>query len=155
DENAAPRLPLDTEKKRHHAEDNPLRLRQFNGMRQQGIATAILRQCVAIGTNCPISRRDKDRKQPSSQSSLTRQREIQLALGLSFEEGLGRVRAAAAVKTQQDVIVAIEDRHAPLRCHQSCPLQKTLRDRIQNISSLSQGQSRSRPATVASVNAAI
>src|SRR5262249_18748961 len=44
-----------------------------------------------------------------------------LALGLSFEEGLGRVRAAAAVKTQQDVIVAIEDRHAPLRCHQRCP----------------------------------
>src|SRR5262245_29156697 len=55
DENAAPRLPLDTEKKRHHAEDNPLRLRQFNGMRRQGIAIAILRQSVAIATNCPIS----------------------------------------------------------------------------------------------------
>ena len=40
---------------------------------------------------------------------------------LSFEEGLGRVRAAAAAKTQQDVIVAIEDRHAPRRCHQRCP----------------------------------
>src|SRR5262245_32178390 len=55
DENTAPRLPLDTEKKRHHAEDNPLHLRQFNGMRRQGIANGILRQCVAIGTNCPIS----------------------------------------------------------------------------------------------------
>src|SRR5262245_33262935 len=49
DENTAPRLPLDTKKKRHHAEDNPLHLRQVNGMRRQGIAIAILRQ------RCPIS----------------------------------------------------------------------------------------------------
>src|SRR6266436_3711176 len=125
DPNAALRLPLNTEKKRHHAEDSLLRRRQFNGRWQQGAAADILRRCFAIGANCPISRRDEDCEQPSGESSLTRHRKIQLALGLSFEERPGRVRAAAPVKTQQNVIMAVEDRHAPRRCHQRCSVAET------------------------------
>src|SRR5262249_5885274 len=114
------RLPLDTEKKRHHGEDSPLRRHQFNGRRQRGAAADVLRRYFAIGANLPISRRDKDREQPSSKSALMRHRKIQLALALPFEERPGCVRAAAPVKTQQDVIVAVEDRYAPRRCHQRC-----------------------------------
>ena len=44
--------------------------------------------------------------------------EIQLSLGLSFEECPRGVCAAAPVKTQQDVIVTVEDRHPP--GHQRC-----------------------------------
>src|SRR5258708_12419420 len=86
DANAALRLPLNTEKKRHHAEDSLSCRRQFNGRWQQGAAADILRRCFAIGANYPISRRDEDRKQPSSESSLTRRRKIQLPLALSFQE---------------------------------------------------------------------
>src|SRR5215471_18533347 len=113
-------------RKRHHGEDSPLRRHQFNGRRQRGAAADVLRRCFAIGTNRPISRRDKDREQPSSESPLTRYRKIQLALTLPCEERLGRVRAAAPVKTQQDVIVAVEDRYAPRRCHQSCSVAEIL-----------------------------
>src|SRR5713101_4185285 len=127
--NAALRLPLNTEKKRHHAEDSPLRRRQFNERRQQGAAADILRRCFAIGASCPFSRRYEDCEQPSSESSLTRHRKIQLALGLSFEERPGRVGAAAPVKTQQNVIMAVEDRHAPRRCHQRCSVAETFKMR--------------------------
>ena len=120
DANAALQLPLDTEEKGHHAEDSPLRRRQFKGRRRQGTATGVSSRRFASGANCPIGRRDEDREQPPGEPSFTRHGKIQLALGLSFEERPGGVRAAAPVKTQQDVIVAIEDRHAPRRCHQKC-----------------------------------
>ena len=113
DANVALRLPLNTEKKRHHAEDSPLRRPQSKGRRRRRAATDVSRRRFAVAANRPISRRDEDREQPSSESSLTRHRKIQLALGLSFEERPGRVRAAAPVKTQQDVIVAVEDWHPP------------------------------------------
>src|SRR5262249_10288968 len=121
DTNAALRLPLNTQKKRHHREDSLLRRGQFNGRRQRGAAAAdVLRRCVAIGANCPISRGDEDRKQPSSETTLARYREIQVALALTFEEGTGRVCAATPVETQQDIIVAVEERHTPRRFHQKC-----------------------------------
>jgi hypothetical protein len=41
---------------------------------------------------------------------LPRHREIELALALSREKSLRRIRAAASVKAKQHVIVAIEDR---------------------------------------------
>jgi hypothetical protein len=105
----------------------PARRHQFNGRRQA--AADVLRRSFAIGANRPISRRDKDREQPSSKSPLTRHRKIQLALALPFEERLGRVRAAAPVKTQQDVIVAVEDRYAPRRCHQRCSVAESFKMR--------------------------
>jgi len=78
-----------TEKRRYHGEDNPLRRHQFNGRRQRGAAADVLRRCFAIGASRPISRRDKDREQPSSKSPLTRYRKIQLALPSPFEERPG------------------------------------------------------------------
>src|SRR5262245_38799304 len=121
DTNAALRLPLDTQKKRHHREDSLLRRGQFNGRRQRSAAAAdVLRRCVAIGVKCPISLGDEDRKQPSSETTLARHREIQVALALTFEEGTGRVCAATPVETQQDIIVAVEERHTPRRFHQKC-----------------------------------
>jgi hypothetical protein len=39
---------------------------------------------------------------------LTRHGKIELTLSLSFEEGPWRVRTAAPVETQQDVIVAVK-----------------------------------------------
>src|SRR5215467_6059122 len=110
-----------------YSEDSPLRRHQFNGRRQRGAAGDVLRRCFAIGANRPISRRDKDREQPSRKSALTRHRKIQLALALPFEERPGCVRAAAPVKTQQDVIVAVEDRYAPRRCHQRYSVAEILR----------------------------
>src|SRR5262245_15330494 len=77
DTNAALRLPLDTQKKRHHREDSLLRGRQFSGRWQRGAAAAdVLRRCVAIGA-CPISRGDEDREQPSSETTLARHTETQ------------------------------------------------------------------------------
>jgi hypothetical protein len=114
------RLPLDTEKERHHGEDSPLRRHQFKGRRQRSAAAGVLRRCFGIRANRPISRGDKDREQPSSESPLTRHRKIQLALALPFEERPGRIRAAASEKTKQNVIMAVEDRHTPRRCHQRC-----------------------------------
>jgi hypothetical protein len=75
DANTAPRLSLDTQEKRHHAEYSPLRRAQFDGSCQSGVPTDALR------VTCPISRRDEDREQPSSESSLLRQSKIQLAVG--------------------------------------------------------------------------
>jgi hypothetical protein len=42
---------------------------------------------------------------------------IKMALIAAFEEGADRILAAAPVKPQENVIVAVEDRHAPWRCH--------------------------------------
>src|SRR6202048_4901598 len=53
DANAALRLPLDTEKERHHGEDSPLRRHQFKGRRQRGAAANVLRRCFAIRANRP------------------------------------------------------------------------------------------------------
>jgi hypothetical protein len=117
DANAALRLPLDTQEKGRHAEDSPLRRSQFKGRRRRGAAIGVSSRRFAIGANCPIARRDEDREQPPGEPSFTRLRKIQLTLGLSVEERPGGVGAAAPVKTQQDVIVAIEDRHTPRRCH--------------------------------------
>jgi hypothetical protein len=122
DANPAARLSLDTQKKRHHAEYSPLRRPQFNGS-QYGVTKRF-----AVGA-CPISRRDEDREQPSSESSLLRHRKIQLALALSFEERARGVPAAALVETQQNVIVAVKDRHAPRRCHQRCSIAETFKSR--------------------------
>ena len=40
-----------------------------------------------------------------------------MALLAAFEEGADRILAAASVKPQESVIMAVEDRHAPWRCH--------------------------------------
>src|SRR5450432_1131541 len=74
DVNAALRLSLDTQEKRHHAEYSLLRRHQFNRRRQQGVTTDALRRCFVIGATYSISRRDEDREQPSSESSLLRHR---------------------------------------------------------------------------------
>jgi len=108
--NAPSRLPFNTEEKRHHAEDSPLRRRQFDGGRQRGFAARVLRRRVTLGAGSPVTRRDEDREQPSGESSLKRFGKIQVALVLAFVERRGCVRAAAPVKTQQSVIVTIKDR---------------------------------------------
>jgi hypothetical protein len=43
--------------------------------------------------------------------------EIKMALIAAFQEGADGILAAAPVKPQENVIVAVEDRHAPWRCH--------------------------------------
>jgi hypothetical protein len=52
-----------------------------------------------------------------------------MALGLAFEERPRGVSAAALVKTQQHVIVAVKDRHAPRRCHQRRSVAETFKMR--------------------------
>jgi hypothetical protein len=64
------RLPLNTEKERNHGEDSPLRRHQFKGWRQRSGAAGVLRRCFGIRANCPISRGDKDREQPSSEGAV-------------------------------------------------------------------------------------
>jgi hypothetical protein len=51
----------------HLGEDSPLRGHQFKGRRQRGAAANVLRRCFAIRANRPISRRDKNSEQPSSE----------------------------------------------------------------------------------------
>src|SRR3984893_17796525 len=122
--NLAFRLPLDTEKKRQHAEYSRLRHRQFDGRRDQGVRIDVSRGRFVLWASCSIARRHENREQPPGESSLMRHWKIQLAFAPSFEECPGGVCAAAPVKTQQDVVVAVEDRHAPRRCHKRlAPLQ--------------------------------
>ena len=122
--NSALRLPLDTEQKREHAEYSRLRCRQFNGGRDQGVPVDVSRRRFVVGAGCSIARRHENREQAPGKSSLTRHGKIQLALGPSFEECPGGVCSAAPVKTQQDVIVTVEDGHPPRRCHKRrVPLQ--------------------------------
>jgi len=125
DANAALRLALDTQKKRHHTQYSPLRRRQFDCWRRQGATTDALRGCFIVRAILAIARRDEDREQPTNESSLTRHGKIQLAFGFSFEEGAGDVRSAASVKAKQNVIVAVENRDRPRRCHQRCSIPKT------------------------------
>jgi hypothetical protein len=42
---------------------------------------------------------------------------IEMALLVAFEEGADGILAAAPVKPQENVVMAVEDWHAPLRCH--------------------------------------
>jgi hypothetical protein len=42
---------------------------------------------------------------------------VEMALLAAFEEGADRILAAASVKPQESVIMAVEDRHASWRCH--------------------------------------
>ena len=110
-------------------EDSTLRRRQFNRRRDEAAPPDVLRRCIAIGADCPITRGDEDREQPAGESPLRAMGRSKLALGLSFEERPRRVRAAAPVETQQDVIVAVEDRHAPRRLHQRCSVAKIFKVR--------------------------
>ena len=114
------------QKKRHHAQYSPLRRRQFDCWRRPGATTDALRGCFIVSRAiCAVARRDEDREQPPDESSLTCHGKIQLALGFSFEERAGDVRSAASVKVQQNVIVAVENRDRPRRCHQGCSIPKT------------------------------
>ena len=91
---------------------------------RQGAPTDALSGCFTV--RAILSHRSTGRRsrQPSSKSSLLRQRKIQLALGFSFEEGAGSVPAAASVQARQNVIVAVENRDRPRRCHQRCSIPK-------------------------------
>ena len=73
-----------------------------------------------LGPIAPSADGTKIANNPPANPPCSRLRKIQLALGLAFEERPRRVCAAAPVKAQQDVIVAVEDRHAPGRFHQKC-----------------------------------
>ena len=55
DVDAALRFPFNPEKKRNHAENIPLRPRQFNGRRQRGAVADVLRRSLTIGPNCSIN----------------------------------------------------------------------------------------------------
>jgi len=47
---------------------------------------------------------------------------IEMALLAAFKEGADRILAAALVKPQENVIMAVEDRHAPWRCHRTAAM---------------------------------
>ena len=112
DAHAALRLALDPKQKRHHAVHGRLRRRHLDGRRRRNVAEGGVRRCASVAARRPRSRGDEDREQPSGESSLPRLGKIQVALGLAVEEGTGGFRAATPVKTQQNVVVPVEDRHS-------------------------------------------
>src|SRR5206468_3469951 len=61
--NASFRLPLDTEKKRHHPEYSRLRHRQFNGGRDQGVHIGVSRGRFVVWASSSIARRHENREE--------------------------------------------------------------------------------------------
>src|SRR6476646_10084384 len=81
-------------------------------------SASTFREGVRHFGSCSIARRHENREQaPGEPSFLTRHAKIQVALGHSFEECPEAVCSAASVKSQQDVIVTVENRHPQRRCH--------------------------------------
>ena len=86
----------------------------------QGVTAGSLRRRGGrgrVGAGRYPRRGDEDCEQSSCETSPARHLKIKMALIAAFEEGADRILAAAPVKPQENVIVAVEDRHAPWRCH--------------------------------------
>ncbi len=117
DADLAARLAFDADQDRRHARDDRLRLREFERRRQRRAHGGVERECVACAAPSAVWRRHEDREQPAGEAALPGHRQVELPFGLAFEEGARRVRAAAREQPQQHVIVPIEDRNGPWRCH--------------------------------------
>ena len=80
-------------------------------------AAVFLRRRFAAGAIFSLRRRHKDREQAAGKSSLERLGKIQMTLLLALQKRRHRIRAAAHVQPEQDVVVAVEDRNALGRGH--------------------------------------
>jgi hypothetical protein len=120
DANATLRLPLDAKEESDHAEHGISGSFRFQDRRGQGVTAGSLRRRGdrgRVGRDRHPRRGDEDCEQSSCEASPVRHLKIKMALIAAFEEGADRILAAAPVKPQENVIVAVQDRHTPLRCH--------------------------------------
>ena len=90
------------------------RLRRASARRPAATEASLRRRRkvrLAIARSPDARRGNEDREQASREAALPRHRKIELALGLPVEERTGGFRAAAPMEPQQNVVVAVEDRH--------------------------------------------
>ena len=112
--NAPVRLPLDPEQQRRHGKHHALRFSGIDSRRRRIVtddAAGLLRSRFAVGAIFPFRRRHEDREQAAGKSSLERLGKIQMALLLALQKRRHRIRTAAHMQPEQDVVVAVEDRN--------------------------------------------